>query len=94
MKYHCVNGCTPTDMYGEELDTPFVYNPLICSLMMGLDESEAYELGVLVYPDLEISNRWEDGVVGVPEDLRRELEGYNDLPQCIDCGGPIEKTEE
>jgi len=65
----CENGCRPTS------DTPFYYPPQ-CT-----DE----ELGVLAYADGEPSNRWIDGVIGIPLDVVDRLDGHD--WGCLACVG-------
>ena len=56
------------------------------------DEFVAYpmgsELGVIVYRNGEVSNRWEDGTAGVPEDIRELADDENSLHKpCINEDG-------
>ena len=80
MHYCCPNGCAT------EVDTPFYYPPSCLP-------PEEYELGVLVYPDLSISNRWHDGVVGIPQEIREWLDSHDCLPHCIECNEEIIEEE-
>ena len=85
MPYICPNGCEPTDMYGNTVDTPF-YLPA-CSVQM-CPGGEKAELGILVYRSGQLSNRWEDGTAGIDQALAKEAQDLMDqgsLPHCIDC---------
>jgi hypothetical protein len=73
-EYQCPNGCQP------EVDTPFFYPA--CCLPYPCQ-------GVLVYPDLRVSNRWCDGVAGVPQDIADFLTEHDCLPHCVECGEEI-----
>jgi len=70
----CPNGCK------SECDTPFYYPPYACGI--GKDQPE---LGVLCYPDLQPSNRWVDGIAGVPQQILEWINIDSDLPLCIEC---------
>lgn len=94
--YVCPNGCKP------DTDTPFYYGscclPYACEQKVSENhlhgpECEEYELGVLVRKDLSISNRWVDGVVGVPQDVIDYLEDHDCLPNCIWCHEEIIKVK-
>jgi hypothetical protein len=86
-KYVCANGCRP------DTDTPFFYSASVCNLVDGDPDTDTYELGVLVYPDLTISNRWEDGVAGIPQSLYDALTDYSELPICVECYEDIEEEQ-
>ena len=81
----CENGCTPKDLYGNEIDTPFFYPGSVIEMETQIDES----IGVLAYNDAEPSNRWEDGTAGVPEKIQQACRDYSELPSCIHCGGQV-----
>lgn len=46
------------------------------------------ELSILLNKEGQATNRWEDGTVGVPEDVRLDAEEHSiDCPPvCPDCG--------
>ncbi len=71
----CPRGCVVNH------DTPFVYTASQVSFYM----DEESELGVLSYPTLEPSNRWEDGTVGVPDETILGLGEGDDIPFCNEC---------
>lgn len=76
--YVCPNGCQP------ECDTPFFVS---AGCVMGENEDD-YELGILVYASGELSNRWQDGTVGIPDDVREMTQDHIDggcPPHCIKC---------
>jgi hypothetical protein len=52
-----------TDFDVIKADDEFVTGPLL------MPDGSYTELGVIVYRNGEISNRWSDGVAGVPEDV-------------------------
>ena len=87
MKYKCPNNCEIT------VDTPFYYPP--CCLPYACDEKHEHilacqhELGVLVYPDLSISNRWIDGIAGVSDDVKGYLKDHDCMPECVECGEEV-----
>ncbi len=75
-QWKCPKGHTP------DTDTPFFYAPSAWNDVLGRDD----EIGVLAYPNIEPSYRWQDGTAGVPEDLYYYL-GFecDDLPHCVEC---------
>jgi hypothetical protein len=73
--YKCPNNCKP------DCDTPYYY-PTCCL-------PDGAEMGVLIYPDLRLSNRWVDGTAGIPDDYREWYEGHDCLPHCLACGEEI-----
>lgn len=75
MAYKCPNGCVP------EVDTPF-YVPTCCL-------PDECEIGFLVYPDLTLSNRWQDGTVGISDELRDWYDHHDCLPHCVECSEEI-----
>ncbi|KKM23657.1 hypothetical protein LCGC14_1613000 [marine sediment metagenome] len=88
----CPEGCCPCDLYGNPVDTPFLYSANICDIA-AFAEPGTYELGVLAYPDGTPSNRWQDGVAGIPKELWQALEDWSELPACIECGEGAEWQE-
>lgn len=74
MKLKCPKGCTP------DCDTPFFYPPSACG-----STSYRPKLGVLSFSDGQPSNRWEDGIAGVPEWIIDYIRKGDDFPHCIEC---------
>ncbi len=71
----CPRGCIVNH------DTPLFYSASQVSFYM----NEESELGVLAYPTLEPSNRWQDGTVGVPDEIILGLGEGDDIPFCMEC---------
>jgi hypothetical protein len=46
---------------------------------------EGHELGVLLYADGAVSNRWWDGTVGVAAELVEHIKEHDCLPHCSEC---------
>jgi hypothetical protein len=90
--YRCKHGCKP------ESATPFVYPPCCMPHACGVDDHDhsvscLYEMGVLVYPDLSISNFWRDGTKGVSLEIVDYLDDHDCLPVCVECGEDIEEVK-
>lgn len=81
VKARCPNGCRPYT------DTPFFYPASQVNILTGHEG----ELGVLIYSDLTCSNRYTDGVAGVPSQVIRALDEYGDMPCCVNCGAEVER---
>ncbi len=90
MKLKCPNGCVPKDFYGNPVDTPFFYSVqdvrFVLEMLGDHETAESGDiLGVLVYPDGKVSNRWTDGTAGVNAVIRDELDLMDRLPYCLKC---------
>jgi len=60
-------------------------NPIEFIVLPYTEDSVDEELGVIVYPDGEVSNRYGDGTVGIGPELRAEAEDCEDAycPTCL-----------
>lgn len=71
-KWICSEGCDVS-----KHPFPFVYPP----------SSTLRELGVMADESLEPSNTWQDGTIGVPEEVRENCRTGTDVPpDCVMCG--------